>query len=111
MQTPNWRSVLIESKTEAYPFRHMTFPKFRPFLAMAGVNPAVFAVGAIDNERGEGAPLGLVLGYLNPNGRHAELMSLFVAKDVRRQGIGLALAESLESMIAMRGYAELATVI
>jgi GNAT superfamily N-acetyltransferase len=99
------------SAAESSQYREMTFPAYRRLLDF---RPTVLhptelsehkvwpiAVGAIR----DGSPLGLVLGGL-PMGEGGvpQLLSLFVARSVRRQGLGNELIQRFENAVRERGF-------
>jgi|WetSurMetagenome_2_1015567.scaffolds.fasta_scaffold288574_2 GNAT superfamily N-acetyltransferase len=90
----------------------MTFPAYRHLLSLEPAprlpdepeQRVVQAVGvlACDGDR----PVGLALAEIpaTPGEGSAELLSLFVAPDHRRQGIGSALVEAIETELRIRGF-------
>lgn len=86
-------------------WQSMTFPSYRPLLAVVGsVNAATggrpVARLAVD---GDTKPLGLALAEIGADGTTAELLSLFVTADARRRGVGTALVEALEGDLRAAG--------
>lgn len=98
-------------------FRSMAFPAHRHLLDLRPAQlrlgepaaPAVvpFAVGAFTG----GEPVGLALAAARrTDKRDAELLSLFVVPGSRRQGVGRALLEEVETVAADRGVVRLQAV-
>jgi GNAT superfamily N-acetyltransferase len=91
-------AVRLLTPLEAMAASHLTFPNFFHLLAQSGA-PEVVAVGALQN----GRPVGLALaGQPAPNGP-AQVVSLFVSKPYRGQGLGKALLTTAEEELARRG--------
>lgn len=91
----------------------MTFPLFRPLLALLGTDRATSkgtrAVAAV--ARAEAMPVGLALAEV-PVGppTSAELLSLYVSAPWRRQGLATRLVERVEETLARLGVAEVTAV-
>ena len=79
-------------------FASLTFGSFRQLLH-APSNGAVLALGASKGNE----PVGLALAHLDASTASAELLSLFVAKDSRREGIGRALLARLDAELKAAG--------
>ena len=88
------------SPFQAPKWQALTFPRYRPLLASAGIE--MVAVGASCG----GGPIGLALARLGGAG----LLSLFVSRDFRRRGTGNSLLERLEVSLAERGCRAVSTV-
>lgn len=74
-----------------------TFPRFRPLLDRAGIDPETVPLGLFDGRDA----VGLLLGRIEA--REAELLSVSVAESRRRRGGGLALLRAFETEAALRG--------
>lgn len=85
-------------------FYAFTFAHLRPVLAAAGSHPDVVAIGADL----VGCPSGLILG-LAPQGKQAQLLSLFVHREYRRAGVGQALLRQFEQEALRRQCTGLTT--
>src|SRR5947209_8746355 len=105
--------VRLASMTQAFAFRRlgslqaeaaeaydgMTFPHYRTVLRLAGADPSVIAIGAMDGaER-----VGLVLGRIEADGRTASALSVYVVPNYRGNGIATALLTRLEQQLEARG--------
>jgi GNAT superfamily N-acetyltransferase len=96
----------------------MTFPAFAPLLSLAPqpiypeqgdpvvVEPQLY----LATEGGREVGLALAARPLAPVGAGAQLLSLFVAKESRRRGVGAALVAAAEAGAAASGAASLETV-
>ena len=79
------------------PYAGMAFPSHQRALAFASRDGPYIAVGAAR----EGAPIGLAFG--NVSGQLPEVLSLFVSKSERGQGVGTELLARLESGMGRLG--------
>lgn len=79
-------------------FAPLTFGSFRHLLH-APPNGEVLALGACLGQK----PVGLALAHLDAPSASAELLSLFVAPESRRQGVGRALLARLDAELAAAG--------
>jgi GNAT superfamily N-acetyltransferase len=81
---------------EAAPFTLMTFEMWRPFALNLDLDPnvALRAVGAFWN----GRPCGFALAHLIADSHELHILSVFVKRDFRRQGIGRALIEAMAGL-------------
>ncbi len=99
--------ILTEEVTEPLgeAWAGMTFPTYRPVLPLFGraapgsIASRFVAWRASDGDR----PVGLVVGQRSEDGASVELVSLFVAADMRGQGVATALLAALETGVAARG--------
>lgn len=96
---------ILSTALEAMPFATMTFPHFRPHLSHLSAAGRFLALGAY----WDGKPVGLAL-VLSPQNGSAELLSLFIAPDLRRRGIASALLAKSKEVLAARGASVLAAV-
>ena len=80
-------------------YQAFTFPRFRPRLQALKPQGLTIASAASDSNQ----PIGLALAEIEPDGKSAEVLSIFVEPDYRRQGIGLALLIRLEQELFSRG--------
>ena len=84
------RSFIQLSDTKAAAqYRSMTFPAYRGLLDFNSAEVAPLAIATLQNE----APAGLALLVTSPNAGEAELLSIFVAPRLRRNGIALELMQ------------------
>lgn len=107
----------LEAGTSDPRLAAMTFPIYRSLLDLApasrhpeqGDTRRIQPVAVVARAGGE--PVGLALGELPvDSGPAPELLSLFVAAEARRTGIGSALVAAFEQEVARRGFGELAAV-
>jgi len=77
----------------------LTYPHFRQGLQAGIAAGEVVAIAAEDG----GGPVGLALALIDREARTAELLSLFVVPDHRRQGIGATLIRQLSAELRQRG--------
>lgn len=102
---------------EAGAVREMTFPIYRPLLALEPVarhpelgDPKIVQPLGIVAWR-EGQPRGLALAETPTSEGHApELLSLYVAAEARGQGVATALVAELERVLRAQGQRELRAV-
>jgi GNAT superfamily N-acetyltransferase len=95
----------------------MTFPIYRPLLALQPVSrhpelgdPKIVQPIGIAAWR-EGQPVGLVMAETpTTDGQAPEMLSLFVAADARGQGVATALVAELERVLRAQGQRELRAV-
>lgn len=90
----------------------MTFPLFRPLLALLGTGrqtPAG-ATPVASVARDGNRAVGLALAEIPPGSRSAELLSVLVVPEQRGHGIATMLLERLEEDLAHRGVAEVGGV-
>jgi len=81
--------IQLSDAKAAAQYRSMTFPAFQGLLNFNSADVAPLAVGTLQNE----APAGLALLVTSPNTGEAELLSIFVAPRLRRNGIALELMQ------------------
>ncbi len=81
--------IQLSDAKAAAQYRSMTFPAFQGLLSFNSADVAPLAVGTLQNE----APAGLALLVTSPNAGEAELLSIFVAPRLRRNGIALELMQ------------------
>ena len=81
--------IQLSDAKAAAQYRSMTFPAFQGLLNFNSADVAPLAVGTLQNE----APAGLALLVTSPNTSEAELLSIFVAPRLRRNGIALELMQ------------------
>ncbi len=87
----------------------MTFPAYRPLLLALG--PAGAGTPAARVARDGSRPAGLVLAQPDADDpTSAELLSMFVAADLRGRGIATSLLAGLEADLARRGFGRIAGV-
>lgn len=91
---------LLRLSGHARLFSGFTFNRYRP--SLAPLSPSMIAVGAVV----AGRPCGLALGSLEGNGE-AELLSIAVAPEQRRRGIGVTLIETWRDEARRRGASRL----
>ncbi len=75
--------LLLTDAKAAAAYRSMTFPAYRGLLNFNSADVAPLAIGTLQNE----APAGLALLVTSPGAGEAELLSIFVAPRLRRNGI------------------------
>lgn len=76
----------------------MTFPRYRDLLLSLGPESPALVVEARCNER----LVGVGLAVLRDSGGQGEILSIFVASEVRGQGLGTQLLAMLEQILATR---------
>ncbi|MBU1001042.1 MAG: hypothetical protein KKE73_00800 [Proteobacteria bacterium] len=91
------------SEVQARAFADMTFPAYRPLLARAGKD-GILAIGALTED---GTPAGLIL--IEQGHGRATLLSLLITLPHRLQGLGGALLETAENILARAGTRTLST--
>jgi len=89
----------IENFGTALFYQVFTFLQFRPRLQALTPKGNTVAIGASDSDK----PIGLALAEIFPDSKSAEVLSIFVARTHRRQGIGTALLTRLEEELFLRG--------
>jgi GNAT superfamily N-acetyltransferase len=94
-----YRYIALDHE-ETKEFEAMTYPYYRLFLKKCGKerNSSVIAIGAKNNSY----PLGLALTKIDKFKRSAQLLSLFVIKEYRGQGIGKELVQQIQKEISER---------
>ncbi|MEA5627194.1 GNAT family N-acetyltransferase [Nostoc sp. UHCC 0251] len=97
---------LLEKPFEALAYQTFTFPLFRPHLQVLKPGSSIVAIAASNASE----PIGLALSEIQPNGKLAQVLSIFVAPFYRRQGIGTALLRRLESQLRSQGCTHLELV-
>jgi GNAT superfamily N-acetyltransferase len=80
-------------------YQAFTYPRFR--IKLQALTPEGNTVGIAASDSGK--PIGLALAEILPDGKSAEMLSIFVARTHRRQGIGKALLTRLEEELFLRG--------
>ena len=81
--------IQLSDAKAAAQYRSMTFPAFQGLLNFNSADVAPLAIGTLQNE----APAGLALLVTNPSAAEAELLSIFVSPQLRRNGIALELMQ------------------
>ena len=81
--------IQLSDAKAAAQYRSMTFPAYRGLLDFNSAEVAPLAIGTLQNE----APAGLALLVTSPSAGEAELLSIFVAPRLRRNGIALELMQ------------------
>jgi GNAT superfamily N-acetyltransferase len=84
----------------AFFYQNLTFPKYRRLLLNNGkLDTRTVAVGASES----GQPIGLALAEIGQFGQQAKVLSIYVAPQHRRKGVGTALLTHLEEELASAG--------
>lgn len=96
----------IEWAFEASAYQAFTFPLFRPQLQVLKPGSAIIAIAASNAIE----PVGLALSEIQPDGKLAQVLSIFVAPSYRGQGVGTALLRRLESELRSQGCTHLELV-
>ena len=81
--------IQLSDAKAAAQYCSMTFPAFQGLLNFNSAVVAPLAIGTLQNE----APAGLALLVTNPSAAEAELLSIFVSPQLRRNGIALELMQ------------------
>ena len=89
----------IDNPLTGYVYQEFTFPLFRPHLEVLKPEGSTVAIAASDSDK----PIGLVLAEILPDGKSAEVLSIFVAQKYRQLGIGTSLLSRLEEELLSRG--------
>lgn len=98
---PTIRYQVLQDATAATPFLGMTYRSYAPLLvALADGGPGV-AVAATGD-----VPLGLALAELKGQGETAQVQSLYVVPNARKQNIATRLLTVLEHELAGRGVGD-----
>ncbi len=84
---------------EGSAFASMTFPRFRKLLGALQSYPQKHAIGAFKDD----TPVGLVLFDSDPQAAAGEILSVFVRKEFRRQGIASSLLKAAEDHLTQDG--------
>lgn len=79
--------IQLSDAKAAAQYRSMTFPAYQGLLNLDSADLTVMAIGALQSE----VPAGLALLVMKPGTDEAELLSIFVAPGLRRNGIALEL--------------------
>jgi GNAT superfamily N-acetyltransferase len=111
-----WKTSMLSAR-EAEGFEEMTFPVYRHLLALSPaprhpeqgdvsrIQP--IAVGILGGDE----PVGLVLAELPLEGDGPpQLLSIFVAPELRNQGLGCELVQAMEEAVRERGFDRLQAV-
>ncbi len=96
-------SLELLNKASAVPFTGLALPNCRHFLDKLDTQADLVAIGASML----GLPAGLALAKYIPESESLRLLSFFVLKGFRRQGIGTALLRRLEAAAVERGLPQL----
>ena len=89
----------IDNPLTGFVYQGFTFPRFRPHLEVLKPEGSTVAIAASDSD----LPVGLVLAEIWPDGKSAEILSIFVEQKYRDLGIGTSLLIRLEEELFSRG--------
>ena len=89
----------IDNPLTGFVYQGFTFPRFRPHLEVLKPEGSTLAIAASDSD----LPVGLVLAEIWPDGKSAEILSIFVEQKYRDLGIGTSLLLRLEEELCSRG--------
>ena len=89
----------IDNPLTGFVYQGFTFPRFRPHLEVLKPEGSTVAIAASDSD----LPVGLVLAEILPDGKSAEVLSIFVGQKYRELGIGTSLLMRLEEELFSRG--------
>jgi GNAT superfamily N-acetyltransferase len=89
----------IDNPLTGFLYQGFTFPRFRPHLEVLKPEGSTVAIAASDSD----LPVGLVLAEILPDGKSAEVLSIFVEQKYRDIGIGTSLLIRLEEELFSRG--------
>ena len=80
-------------------YQSLTFPAYRSLLQLLQPQGAIVAIGVLGEQK---QPIGLALAEILADGKSANLLSIFITKNYRFQGIGTALLTRLEAELKAR---------
>lgn len=83
----------------AFFYQAFTFAQFRPRLQVLAPKGKIVAIAASESDK----PIGLALAEILPNGKSAEVLSIFVLPMYRRHGVATALLARLEKELFWQG--------
>jgi len=101
-QTTGAVDYRVLTTSDAAPFFGMTYRTYLPLLSYLADDSAGFAVGAFV----ENVPAGLILADRKPLPDATQIVSIFVAQPMRRQGIAGGLVARMEQELAECGVTE-----
>ncbi|MGK5094259.1 GNAT family N-acetyltransferase [Deltaproteobacteria bacterium TL4] len=93
-------SILNTSK--GYFFKNFTYPVYQSVLMRTDLGEPqtpVLAIGVLDKNK----PIGLTIANIDKNEKKADLLSVFVEKAYRRQGLATQLIEAVEKALKEKG--------
>lgn len=83
----------LDNAFTACVYQPLTFPLFRPLLQTLEPQSSIVAIAASDSNQ----PIGLALAQIQPDQQFCKVLSIFVKPNYRKQGIGTALLQRLET--------------
>jgi GNAT superfamily N-acetyltransferase len=89
----------IDNPLTGFVYQGFTFPRFRPHLEVLKPEGSIVAIAASDSD----LPVGLVLAEILPDGKSAEVLSIFVLQKYRGRQVGTSLLIRLEEELFSRG--------
>jgi GNAT superfamily N-acetyltransferase len=95
-----YRFNCLDNAFAAIAYQPFTFPLYRSRLQGLKLAPSTVAIAATDAAN---QPIGLALAEIRPDGRSAEVLSIFVQPTHRQQGVGTALLARLAAELSLRG--------
>lgn len=95
-----YRFNCLDNAFTAIAYQPFTFPLYRSRLQGLKLASSTVAIAATDAAN---QAIGLALAEIRPDGRSAEVLSIFVQPTHRQQGVGTALLARLAAELSLRG--------